>query len=156
MPLDDYRKARNERGRGIYGSHPRGNRIGLLHAHLRDIREGRPIERPVFCRERGAAHETQRLEPARFVIADGEISAHRGVREQFDVRILVLAGWSHQWRARMERDRRERATSFAKALSLFWNSNLRDYPRHSAGAHREAHLVLRRSPCGRQFHPARP
>ncbi|MCH7225213.1 uridine kinase [Haloferula sp. A504] len=152
LPLDDYRKSRTERGRGIYGSHPEGNRIDLLKSHLEAAREGHPIERPVFCRERGAAHETETLEAPRFLIADGEISTHRGVREHFDLRILILAGWRLQWQARIGRDRRERSTSFGKALSLFWTSNLRDYPRFSVGAHEQADLVLRRSNCGRRLH----
>lgn len=155
LPLDDYRKPRAERGRGIFGSHPQGNRIDLLKSHLEAAREGRPIERPVFCRERGAVHETEILTAPHFLIADGEISSHRGVREHFDLRILILAGWRLQWQARIGRDRRERSTSLPKALTLFWTSNLLDYPRYSAGAHEQADLVLRRSSCGRrlELHP---
>ena len=58
LPLDDYRKPRAERPRGIYGSHPAGNRLDLLRSHLDDARNGRPFDRPVFCRVRGAAIET--------------------------------------------------------------------------------------------------
>lgn len=151
LPLDDYRKPRAERPRGVFGSHPQGNRLDLLRAHLGQARGGQVVERPVFCRDRGAAHETEAVMPGRFVIADGEISAHAGLRECFDVRILILAGWPLQWRARIGRDRRERSTSLRKALHLFWASNLRDYPRFAAGAHEHAHLVLRRSRCGRHL-----
>lgn len=149
LPLDDYRKPRHERPPGIYGSHPAGNRLDLLGIHLDDARSGRPFDRPVFCRSRGAAIETEAVPPARFLIADGEIAAHLELRNLFDLRILVLADWSMQWKARMGRDRTERASSLRKALSLFVLSNLRDYPRFAAGSHRDADLVLRRSLCGR-------
>ena len=149
LPLDDYRKPRHERARGIYGSHPTGNRLDLLGTHLDDARSGRAFDRPVFCRERGAAIETETVPPARFIIADGEIAAHRELRELFDVRILVLADWSMQWNARLGRDRSERACSLRKARTLFVLSNLRDYPRHSVGSHHDADLILRRSRCGR-------
>lgn len=152
LPLDDYRKPRAERQRWIYGSHPEGNRIDVLTGHLEAMRAGRAIDRPVFCRDRGAAHDSERLEPGRYVIADGEIAAHDSLRGCFDVRVLVLAGWAHQWRARMGRDRQQRSTSIGKALSLFFVSNLRDYPRFSAGAVEAADLVLMRSACGRHFH----
>lgn len=148
LPLDDYRKPRHERPPGIYGSHPTGNRLDLLNSHLNDARNSRSFERPVFCRERGAAIETEAVPPASFIIADGEIAAHRDLRGLFDLRILVLADWSLQWKARLGRDRSERACSLRKALTLFVLSNLRDYPRHSAGSHRDADLILRRSSCG--------
>jgi hypothetical protein len=51
----------------------------------------------------------------------------------------------------MGRDRDERASSLRKALTLFCISNLLDYPRFSAGAADDAHLILRRSRCGRHF-----
>ena len=154
LPLDDYRKPRSERPPGIFGSHPAGNRLDLLNDHLEDARNGRPFERPVFCRERGAAIETEAIFPARFIIADGEIAAHRELRPLFDVRILIMAGWTQQWRVRMGRDRSERSCSLRKALALFVLSNLRDYPLHATGSRSDAHLVLRRSPCGRLLpHP---
>lgn len=151
VPLDDYRKPRAERRRGIYGSHPAGNRLDVLKSHLDDARNARSFERPVFCRIRGAAIESETIDPARFILADGEIAAHRELRDCFDVRILVLAGLPLQWRARMGRDRSERASSLRKALTLFCISNLLDYPRFSAGAMAEADLILRRSPCGHHF-----
>ena len=154
LPLDDYRKPRAERPRGIYGSHPAGNRLELLKSHLDAARNGIPFHRPVFCRIRGAAIDTATVPPARFILADGEIAAHRGLRGQFDVRILVLAGWPLQWQARLGRDRTERASSLSKALTLFVLSNVRDYPRFAAGAVGDADLVLRRGRCGR-FSPQR-
>lgn len=151
VPLDDYRKPRAERARGIFGSHPSGNRLDVLRSHLEEARNARPFERPMFCRDRGAAIESETIHPARFIIADGEIAAHRELRGCFDVRILLLAGLPLQWRARIGRDRSERATSLRKAITLFCISNLFDYPRFSAGAADEAHLILRRSRCGRHL-----
>lgn len=149
VPLDDYRKPRHERPPRIYGSHPAGNRLDLLKTHLDDARNGRPFERPVYSHERGASTETELVPPARFIIAEGEIAAHRYLRPLFDLRILITADWSLQWQARMGRDRSERACSLPKALSVFVISNLRDYPRFAAGSHRDAELILRRSRCGR-------
>jgi uridine kinase len=156
VPLDDYRKPRAARPPGIYGSHPAGNRLDLLRSHLEEARAARPFERPVFCRVRGAAFESETVRPALFILADGEIAAHRELRGCFDVHILVLAGLPLQWRARMGRDRTERATSLSKALVLFCISNLLDYPRFSAGMKRGADLILRRTPCGRFLPQSRP
>lgn len=151
LPLDDYRKPRHERPPGIFGSHPAGNRLALLKEHLEHAKNGRMFERPVFCRVRGAAIETETVAAARFILADGEIAAHRDLRGLFDLRILVLADWSLQWQARMGRDRSDRASSLRKALTLFVLSNLCDYPRFATGSRRDADIVLRRSRCGRML-----
>jgi uridine kinase len=148
LPVDDYRKSRHERARGIYGSHPEGNRLDLLRSHLELARRGEPFERPVFCRNHGAALEGEWVPPARFILAEGEITAHRGLRDEFDLRILILADWSLQWQARMGRDRMEHGCGFRKALSVFVRSNLWDFPRFAGGARRDAHLVLRRGRSG--------
>lgn len=149
VPLDDYRKPRAERPKGIFGSHPAGNRLDLLKTHLDEARNSRPFERPVFCRDRGTAIESETIHPARFILADGEIASHRELRDCFDLRILILAGLPLQWRARMGRDRIERATSLRKAITLFCISNLLDYPRFSAGMKNDADLILWRTSCGR-------
>lgn len=148
LPVDDYRKPRHERPRGIYGSHPEGNRLDLLRSHLDLARRGESFERPVFCRVRGSAEEGEIVTPASFILAEGEITAHRELRDEFDLRILILADWSLQWRARMGRDRHEHRCGLRKAFAVFVRSNLRDYPRYAAGASRDAHLVLRRGRSG--------
>lgn len=68
LPLDDYRKPRNERPPGIFASHPAGNRLDLLRNHLALARSGQPFERPVFCRTRGGAFETETVAPGRFLV----------------------------------------------------------------------------------------
>ena len=112
------------------------------------VRRGETLERPVFCRRRGAACEAVEVVPRRFLLADGEIAAHRWLHNEFDLRILLHAPWTAQWQARMGRDRRERGCSPGKALALFLRSNLCDYPRHAAGAPARADLILRRSHAG--------
>lgn len=149
LPLDDYRKPRDERPPGIYGSHPEGNHIDLLKLHLQAARDGLPFERPVYDAKSGTLARSEPVPPARFLIAEGEIAAHRGLRSQFDLRILILSSLSSQWMARIGRDRSERASSLRKAIAVFLRSNLRDYPRFSAGVRREADLVVRRSRDGR-------
>lgn len=61
VPLEDNRKPRSERARGIYGSHPAGDRLDVLKSHLDGTREGRSFERPEFCSVRGAAFESEPL-----------------------------------------------------------------------------------------------
>jgi uridine kinase len=64
------------------------------------------------------------------------------VRPWFDRLILVEAHWRTQLNVRLTRDLRERHCTLEKAIDLFLQSNLRDYPRFAAGAREAAHAIL--------------
>lgn len=146
LALDDFRLPRARRpAHGRYGSHPDGNDLPRLRKILRDFRAGRPIRQPVFDPVAGAATTEIRVPSARILLADGEIAAHRDVRAAFDRLILVEAHWRTQLDTRLARDVRERHCPLEKAIDLFLQSNLRDYPRFAAGAADDAHILLYRN-----------
>ncbi|MGD9613385.1 MAG: uridine kinase [Kiritimatiellia bacterium] len=143
LALDDFRLPRARRpAHGRYGSHPEANDLGRLRETLADFRHGRPLRQPVFDPGAGAAHGEIQIPPARILLADGEIAAHADVRAWFDRLILVEAHWRTQLNVRLTRDLRERGCPLEKAIDLFLQSNLRDYPRFAAGARDRAHVVL--------------
>lgn len=143
LALDDFRLPRAHRpAQGRYGSHPDGNDLPRLRKTLRDFRAGRPIRQPVFDPAAGEATTEILIPSARFLLADGEIAAHRDLRAAFDRLILVDAHWRTQLDTRLTRDLRERHCSLEKAIDLFLQSNLRDYPRFAAGARESAHAIL--------------
>ena len=129
---------------GRYGSHPDGNDLPRLKAALEAARGGRTVRQPVFDSKAGRALETVALPPARFVVADGEIAAHAEMRGDFDYLILVRAHWRTQLNTRLTRDMRERGCSLEKAIDIFLQSNLRDYPAHVVDA-AQADVVLYRN-----------
>ena len=143
LALDDFRLPRARRpAHGRYGSHPDGNDLPRLLKTLRDFRAGRPIRQPVFDLVAGASTTEILIPSARILLADGEIAAHQDVRAACDRLILVEAHWRTQLNTRLARDVRERHCPLEKAIDLFLQSNLRDYPRFAAGAREAAHAVL--------------
>ena len=143
LSLDDFRRPRAQRpAHGRYGSHPEANDLPRLRKTLADFRKGRPLRQPVFDPIAGEARGEIRVSPARILLADGEIAAHEAVRPWLDRLILVEAHWRTQLNVRLTRDLRERGCTLEKAIDLFLQSNLRDYPRFSAGARDAAHAVL--------------
>ena len=143
LSLDDFRLPRAQRpAHGRYGSHPEANDLPRLRKALADFRKGRPLRQPVFDPVAGEARGEIQVPPARILLADGEIAAHGTVRPWFDRLILVEAHWRTQLNVRLTRDLRERGCTLEKAIDLFLQSNLRDYPRFSAGARAAAHAVL--------------
>ena len=143
LSLDDFRLPRRHRPpHGRFGSHPEANDLPRLRQTLADFRKGRPLRQPVFDPVAGEARGEIRVPPARILLADGEIAAHGTVRPWLDRLILVEAHWRTQLNVRLTRDLRERGCTLEKAIDLFLQSNLRDYPRFSAGARDAAHAVL--------------
>ena len=143
LSLDDFRLPRHRRPpHGRYGSHPDANDLSRLQQTLEDFRRGHPIVQPVFDLQSGRISTEIRVPSARILLADGEIAAHESVRTAFDRLILVEAHWRTQLNVRLTRDLRERHCSLEKALDVFLQSNLRDYPRFAAGAAHAAHAIL--------------
>jgi len=143
LSLDDFRLPRHERpDHGRYGSHPEGNDLTRLKKCLRDFHSGRPIRQPIFDPVTGKATEEIQVPKARILLADGELAAHRDLRPLFDRLILVEAHWRTQLNTRLTRDLKERHCTLEKAIDLFLQSNLRDYPQFATGAHEAADVLL--------------
>lgn len=158
LSLDDFRLPRLRRpAHSRYGSHPDANDLPGLRQTLAAFRKGDAIRQPNFDPVTGQVTETTELPPGRLLLADGEIAAHAAVRPWLDRLILVEAPWLTQLHARLTRDLRRPHVSLAKALNLFWQSNLRDYPRFAAGARETADVLLygttRRTFCLRRLPP---
>lgn len=148
LPLDDFRLPRKQRPEGIFGSHPDGNDLGLLRGCLDAARRGKSFERPVFDRVSGSWGEMVSVPPCRILICDGEIAAHTALRNEFDALLVVEAHWRTQLNTRLTRDLRERQCSLEKAIEIFLQSNLRDYPAYAQGAAEAARFVLYRNGKG--------
>jgi len=143
LSLDDFRLPRRRRpAHGRYGSHPDANDLPRLEKTLTTFRRGRPLCQPVFDPLSGRVTETIRMPPARLLLADGEIAAHAAVRPWLNRLILVEAHWRTQLNARLTRDLRQTHCSLEKAIDLFLQSNLHDYPRFAAGAREAADALL--------------
>lgn len=146
LSLDDFRLPREDRpAHGRFGSHPEGNDLVRLEQVLEVARGGGEVMQPVFDRRGGRVTREIPLRPARLVMADGEIAAHGHLRRHFDALILVEAHWRTQLNTRLTRDLRERGCSLEKAMELFLQSNLRDYPVYARGAREAAEVCLYRT-----------
>jgi len=143
LSLDDFRLPRHERpSHGRYGSHPEGNDLTRLKKCLHNFHKGRPIRQPIFDPVAGKALQEIQVPEATLLLADGEIAAHQGLRPLFDRLILVDAHWRTQLNTRLTRDLKERHCTLEKAMDLFLQSNLRDYPQFSEGAQEAADVRL--------------
>jgi len=150
LTLDDYKTPRETRaGLNLFGAAPEANRMDLIADHLGCIRQGRGFDRPVYDMDRGAALETERFEPARFNLIDGEISTYPAFRELVDFAVFVDSDWKTQLQTRISRDIEQRGYSREKAIATLLQSNLREFAEHGAASKQWADVHLYRHHDGR-------
>ncbi|MGH6866399.1 MAG: phosphoribulokinase [Methyloceanibacter sp.] len=89
---DDYhRYNRDERAtNGSSALDPRANYVDVLEQHLRLLRNGEPILKPVYCHEHGTLERPMYVKPKEFVIAEGLLGyTTRAMRDCYDVKIFL-------------------------------------------------------------------
>lgn len=94
--------------------HPNSIEIEHFTGHLKALREGRPVERPVYdFRRHVRTGETVCIEPRDVILAEGILLFHfPEVRELLDVRIYVDTPPDIRLLRRIDRDIRERGRTF--------------------------------------------
>jgi phosphoribulokinase len=89
---DDYHRFdRAERAaNGLSAIDPRANYIDILEQHLRHLREGEPILKPVYDHSDGTFRRQQYVKPKDYVIAEGLLGyTTRTMRDCYDVKIYL-------------------------------------------------------------------
>ena len=89
---DDYHKYNRKQRKelGITALHPDCNYIDIMEQHLRLLREGQPILKPVYNHRTGDFDPPEYVQPTEFVIVEGLLAYHtRAMRECFDVKVYL-------------------------------------------------------------------
>ena len=89
---DDYhRSSRAERAEnGISALDPRGNYVDILEQHIKQLRDGRPILKPVYNHHGGTLDVPQYIAPKDYVILEGLLGySTRAMRDCYDVKVYL-------------------------------------------------------------------
>jgi len=89
---DDYhRYERSYRAKhGLSALDPRANYIDIIEQHLRLLREGEPVLKPVYDHRNGTLGMAEYVKPKQFVIAEGLLGyTTRAMRDCYDVKIYL-------------------------------------------------------------------
>ncbi|MHB1835645.1 MAG: phosphoribulokinase, partial [Solirubrobacteraceae bacterium] len=104
---DDYhRYDRAQRAElGITPLHPDCNHLDIMAQHLRHLRRGEPILKPVYRHQDGTFGPGQYVRPERFTIIEGLLGYHLPeMREVYDVRIFLAPPEELRRRWKVQRD----------------------------------------------------
>ncbi len=116
---DDYhrydRKARA--AAGLSALDPRANYVDILEQHLRLLRAGEPILKPVYDHRQGTFEPPEYVRPKDFVIAEGLLGyTTRTMRDCYDVKIYLDPQEELRVKWKMHRDTTKRGYSREQVL----------------------------------------
>lgn len=116
LPLEDRRE--------VNFDHPDAFDNDLLVQHLRQLKAGKPIDKPIYnfvtsTREKG----TTRIEPADLVLIEGIMVLHlESIRKELNVRIYVDAEDDVRIIRRLTRDIKDRGRDFDHVISQYFRT----------------------------------
>ena len=116
---DDYhRYDRAQRAAaGLSALHPRSNYIDVLEQHLRLLRGGEPILKPVYDHRQGTLAPPEYVRPKDFVIAEGLLGyTTRAMRDCYDVKIYLDPEEELRRRWKLHRDTARRGYTREQVL----------------------------------------
>lgn len=108
---DDYHKYdRRERAeRKISALHPDCNYIDIMEQHLKLLRQGQPILKPVYDHSNGTLVRPEYVAPKPYIIVEGLLGYHtRGMRECYDVKVYLEPDENLRIKWKIKRDTTKR------------------------------------------------
>ncbi|MGQ9367110.1 phosphoribulokinase [Azospirillum sp. A39] len=107
LGCDDYHRfSRRERAeRDVSALDPAANHIDILEQHLKLLRQGQPILKPVYDHHSGELVRPEYLEPRPLIIVEGLLGfTTRALRECYDVKVYLEPDEELRVRWKMARD----------------------------------------------------
>ncbi len=111
---DDYHRydRRERRLRDITALHPDANYVAIMEQHLRLLRQGQPVLKPVYDHATGTLVRPEYVEPRPYVIVEGLLGYHtRAMRQCYDVKIYLEPDEDLRVRWKIRRDTTKRGYS---------------------------------------------
>jgi uridine kinase len=124
--------------------HPSSLESDLLALHLRALRDGKPVEIPIYdFATHTRATATRRVEPARVVIVEGIlVFAEAVLREQMDIKIFVDTDSDIRLIRRIRRDLEQRGRTFQSVRDQYYSTVRPMHIEHVEPSKRWADLIV--------------
>ncbi|MDH5411330.1 MAG: phosphoribulokinase, partial [Alphaproteobacteria bacterium] len=116
---DDYhRYSREERAQnGISALDPRGNYIDILEQHIKQLRDGHPILKPVYNHHHGTLDAPEYITPKEYIILEGLLGySTRAMRDCYDVKVYLEPIEALRVKWKIQRDTGKRGYTEAQVV----------------------------------------
>ena len=135
---DDYhRYSRSQRAAaGLSALDPRSNYVDVLEQHLRLLRIGEPILKPVYDHSQGTLESPEYVRPKDFVIAEGLLGyATRAMRDCYDVKIYLDPEEDLRVKWKIHRDTTKRGYTLKEVMAQIERREVAEPGLHPSPAH---------------------
>ena len=126
LTLDDYYKDQSdmplEERYNVNYDHPRAFDWQLMRKQLKALKEGKPIEKPIYdFKERNRSGKTEVIVPKDLIVIEGIMAlVDRQLRDLADVRVFIQAKPERRFLRRMIRDIKERGRTMENVVSQYF------------------------------------
>ncbi|HEY0476877.1 MAG TPA: uridine kinase [Kofleriaceae bacterium] len=124
--------------------HPAALDSSLLALHLRELRDGRAVEVPIYdFATHTRRRETRTVQPARVIIVEGIlVFTEPALREQMDIKIFVDTDADIRLMRRIRRDLEQRGRTFQSVRDQYYATVRPMHLEHVEPTKRWADLIL--------------
>ncbi|KJH72169.1 phosphoribulokinase [Aliterella atlantica] len=142
--LDDYhsldRKQRKETG--ITALDPRANNFDLMYEQIKALKNGQPIDKPIYNHETGAIDPPERIEPNHIIVVEGLHPLYdERVRELLDFSVYLDISDEVKIAWKIQRDMAERGHRYEDVLAAI-NSRRPDFTAYIEPQKKHADVVI--------------
>ena len=148
ISIDDYYKdfgvlPMEERVKVNY-DHPKAFDWKLLNSQIRDLKEGKTIEKPIYdFTIHGRSMMTEIVEPKELIIIEGIMAlVNKDLRALGDLKVYINASRERRLVRRIERDQRERGRSYDSIIEQYFSTVLPMYEEIIAPSQYYADLII--------------
>lgn len=128
LTMDDYYKDQSdmpleERYKVNY-DHPKAFDWPLMRRQLRDLKEGKPIQKPIYDFVKlTRSGQFEEIAPKKVILVEGIMAlVDREIRRLGDMKIFISASSERRFLRRLIRDKKERGRSFENIVSQYFNT----------------------------------
>jgi|GEM_PF-68003 len=149
ISMDNYYRGKTfmneeaEKGNVLNWDQPEALNLPLLRKHLSELKEGRPIEQPIYSFKTGEVTETEEIKPSRVVIVEGLFALDDSVKEEGQVRAFVDIGTHGRILRRLLRDVERTGQKPADILRYFAETVEPMHEKYIQSTKKNADIVIR-------------
>ena len=148
VSIDDYYKdfsvlPMEERVKVNY-DHPKAFDWKMMNAQIRDLKEGKTIEKPIYdFTIHGRSKKTEIVEPRELIIIEGIMAlVNKDLRALGDLKVYINASRERRLVRRIERDQKERGRSYESIIEQYFSTVLPMYEEIIAPSQYYADLII--------------
>lgn len=128
LTMDDYYKDQSdislEDRYKVNYDHPKAFDWPLMRKQLKDLKDGKPVQKPVYdFVTLTRSEKVEAIEPKKVILVEGIMAlVDKEIRKLGDIKVFITASAERRFLRRLIRDKRDRGRTFDNIVSQYFNT----------------------------------